>query len=228
MKKNRRLTLFLLAITLSVFLAGCVKFDVGVTINKDGTADASILYAVSDTLTDFAGIDDIFDIDEMEAEGWTINGYQDGDYNGFLFEQKNIDFSDEENDLTDTLAKFGDDSPITVDGNTVILDMDVFDNKTISQIVGMESVLENAGASMTFTVNLPIKPDEHNATSVSNDGKSLTWDLLSMDSHEHIYLKVTKPSILRYILLGAGVAAVLVIILVVVVISSKKKKKENF
>ena len=75
---------------------------------------------------------------------------------------------------------------------------------------------------ITFSVTLPTKPTKQNATKVSDDGKTLTWDL-------------TKNSDIQFefnmganYLLYIGLAVLVIVVVIVVVILSKSvgKKKE--
>ena len=75
-----------------------------------------------------------------------------------------------------------------------------------------------------FVVSLPTKAGDNNATSVSDDGKTLTWDLTKFkgDSIKFVY----KPSnIIMYIIIAAIV--LVVIALIVVFILGKKNKNKT-
>ena len=78
---------------------------------------------------------------------------------------------------------------------------------------------------MNLTVNLPNKPISHNATSVSNDGKSLTWNLVAQQSDvELTFALYNKTNILICV---AGVVVVVIVVIVVVSKSSKNKNTSN-
>ena len=99
---------------------------------------------------------------------------------------------------------------------------------------------------VNFTITLPVKPTSNNATKVSEDGKTLTWDLLTtkdieveFELDETAAAKDSKEdkksststtgensNLMLYVGIGAGVLVLLVIIIVVVVASSKKKKAQ--
>ena len=78
---------------------------------------------------------------------------------------------------------------------------------------------------MNLTVNLPNKPISHNATSVSNNGKSLTWNLVAQQSDvELTFALYNKTNILICV---AGVVVVVIVVIVVVSKSSKNKNTSN-
>ncbi|MDC7279685.1 hypothetical protein NXH64_09245 [Butyrivibrio fibrisolvens] len=55
----------------------------------------------------------------------------------------------------------------------------VFDPDDMSQVSSNRQYIDMSGGYMKVVISLPIKPSANNATSVSDDGKTLTWDLLS-------------------------------------------------
>ena len=75
---------------------------------------------------------------------------------------------------------------------------------------------------MKLVVNLPNKPISHNATSVSNNGKSLTWNLVAQQEDvELTFALYNRTNIL------ICVAGVVVVVIVVIVIASKSGKNKN-
>ena len=75
---------------------------------------------------------------------------------------------------------------------------------------------------MKLVVNLPNKPISHNATSVSNNGKSLTWNLVAQQEDvELTFALYNRTNIL------ICVAGVVVVVIVVIVIASKSSKNKN-
>jgi uncharacterized membrane-anchored protein YhcB (DUF1043 family) len=81
-----------------------------------------------------------------------------------------------------------------------------------------------SGGYMKMTVNLPVKPSASNATSVSNDGKTLEWDLLNLGPDQSIHLEFVLVNIWLIIGLCFVAAAILIGIVLAVVLSLRKKK----
>ena len=75
---------------------------------------------------------------------------------------------------------------------------------------------------ITFSVTLPTKPTKQNATKVSEDGKTLTWDLTKNSDIQFEFNMGTNY------LLYIGIAVLVIVVVVVVVVLSKSagKKKE--
>ena len=91
---------------------------------------------------------------------------------------------------------------------------------------------------LTYSVTLPDKPVSNNATSFSEDGKTLTWKLdiskknvITYEFKDFGIANVGGASGLTggidFKMIGIAVAAVLVVVIVIVVITSKKKKEET-
>ncbi len=75
---------------------------------------------------------------------------------------------------------------------------------------------------ITFSVTLPTKPTKQNATKVSDDGKTLTWDLTK---NSDIQFEFNMGA--NYLLyIGLAVLVIVVVIVVVVLSKSAGKKKE--
>ena len=83
---------------------------------------------------------------------------------------------------------------------------------------------EKYGASfdMKFVLELPNKPISNNATSVSEDGKTLSWDLLKNGDID-VEFELGGSNILLYV----GIGAVALIVICGIVFALKKKGKGN-
>ena len=78
----RSLTLLL---SLSVFaLTGCLRFELGLSVNEDGSGVLRTIVAMSDEFTQSSGIpaDEVIDTSDFPA-GATVTAYQDDGYTGF-------------------------------------------------------------------------------------------------------------------------------------------------
>jgi hypothetical protein len=72
-----------------------------------------------------------------------------------------------------------------------------------------------------YTVTLPYKPSSDNASAISDDGKTLTWDLLAQGNNT---IKFTFDIYnLTVVYIGVGVIALLLIGLIILIIKLKKK-----
>ena len=93
-----------------------------------------------------------------------------------------------------------------------------------------------------FTITLPTKPTSHNADKVSNDGKTLKWDILEdKDIEFEFELSEKKESksddkkdkdddkdkIMLYCIIGGAALLVIILIVVIIVVCSSKKKNNT-
>lgn len=94
---------------------------------------------------------------------------------------------------------------------------DMFDDMDYTQMM--------SGMEMNFVVKLPYKAVSHNATSVDNNGKTLTWDLLKAQN-ETIDFEFELYNMTNVYIVG-GIALVVVILVVSIIIKSISKGKSN-
>lgn len=78
---------------------------------------------------------------------------------------------------------------------------------------------------LKFEVTLPSEAIKHNATKVSDDKKTLTWDLTKTDKIEFSFQTNGSSAMMTYIIIGS--IALLVIAAVVIIIITNNKKKKN-
>jgi len=78
---------------------------------------------------------------------------------------------------------------------------------------------------LSLTVNLPNKPISHNATNVSNDGKSLTWNLATQQ--EDVELTFALYNLSNIFVCVIGIVVVVVGVVLVIAKSGKNKNGSN-
>lgn len=209
---KRRLAMCLLTVLMVLIaLTGCVKANITVEITKDGKVNASILYSYSEQLAAYADdMEGSIDANEFKEMGWNVNPYNEDGYTGYRMNIEGASIKD----LGNSSSSLTGDLQVKKNGsNYKIL-------WPISSIKGdidadTATTIKGAGGYFTFVLKLPVKPESHNASSVSEDGKTLTWDLLSMKDNAiecEFKLNLFNPLILICILLVvAAIAAILVL-----------------
>lgn len=78
---------------------------------------------------------------------------------------------------------------------------------------------------LSLTVNLPNEPISHNATNVSNDGKSLTWNLATQQ--EDVELTFALYNLSNIFVCVIGIVVVVVGVVLVIAKSGKNKNGSN-
>lgn len=101
---------------------------------------------------------------------------------------------------------------------------DIGDGDSDSDSSGFDASAMESMFDLRFVVNLPNKSESNNATSVSSNGKTLTWNLkYSEPTSIEFSFKVEPASMLLPIIIGV-VAVVVILAVVCCVVLSKKKK----
>ncbi|KAF6576629.1 DUF3153 domain-containing protein [Paenibacillus sp. SEL3] len=78
---------------------------------------------------------------------------------------------------------------------------------------------------LNFSLSLPIQPATHNADRVSEDGKTLYWNIAPLESNE-LKLSVNVPNV-RHIMYVAVTSLILIVIAVILLIRRHRSKKET-
>ena len=228
MKKGIALVMVLVLI---LMLTACIRFEATVKINTNGTADVRMLMAASDALASMGDGDSIGlsaeEIADYKAKGFDYEEYVDADagYTGYVLSRKNLDLQAGENNSDETgMESILDGELFKVDGKHVTIDFAPMSENDYEESGSYLPMLKNYGGYMKFNLELPVKPTNHNATSVSEDGKTLTWDLTKLKANEKVHAEFDMPSgsILAWLLPVIGVVLAAVVIAAVLV-----KKKKN-
>ncbi len=223
---RKKIVAVFLLVMLAVSLTSCVKVDIDLKVRKNGKVDATVIFAMSEAAGDYGGSMDEMgfseeELAEMKKNGWKVEAYNQDGYSGYRMSQSNMDSFDVASLWNKDSSG---DNVLTKKGSTYVLDLPIggiLGEQSEDDPIDMEAMLRSFGASMKFRITLPVKPIDHNAMSVSEDGKTLEWDLMSMQKGDRAYVEFKAGGgLLKYALIGAAVLVVLGIIFVVV---GKKK-----
>ncbi len=204
-------------------LAGCVKMDTEITVHNNGSADITMLYAYMDALTQSMDMSELMPnetIANLKAKGLSVEDYNQDGYTGYLISGQNLKLSDMMQDDNGVIG--GDSFKVEKKGNTYKLTWKM-DPSDASQMDGYKPYINMYGGYAKLTLNLPRKPINHNAASVSADGKTLTWDLLNLGPDQTIMVEF-KAGLPLYLIPIIAVALMLLIIIVVAVLLGSKRK----
>ena len=250
MKKYLRL---LVVSVLLIGLTGCVSLDTNVVVNKDKSMEFSMKEEIDlssmtgDEGDENATVSDETDIEALKTKGYIVEEYDNEGVKGYKISKK---FTS----IDEVTAKNGTETPFVVekwlddgnDSNMFSLKDGVYsanwimaeDDKKAGEMDGVDSELLNSLINITYTITLPNKPLSHNATSVSEDGKTLTY-LVKYDENQKMNTikfsfdfateptKATPTEIDNMLYYIIGGSALIVIILVVVIISIVKGKNKK-
>ncbi len=251
MRKLKHLVVLLMAVLL---VSGCkMKAEYNMAIKSDKSMDLSVIIGMDDELLEMMLSDDdnnsnasyteadkwkyleeSLDIDK-ESKNFKVEKYTENGFKGYKLTTnvKNIDdisgskgaetISDS-NDLVnkELFVKKGDKYSLNIKLEDVD---DVTSQASSSDLngVSLDSIFD-----MKFIISLPNKPIKHNATSVSDDGKTLTWDLIkNANKPIELEFELNGKTSNNQLLLYGGIALAAIVVIVVIVIISGNKKKGN-
>ncbi len=225
------ISLMLVMLMMLVLFTGCVRARVALNVKGNGKIDVTINYAISKSIESLSGQEASLDaetIAEYEAQGYTCTPYSDDEYTGYVLTKKDVsDFKD---------GLFNNEASLTRDGSKYILDIPWDSSDEDSDAASLQAasaMITSQGGYAEVVVTLPVKPTAHNASYVSEDGKTLTWNLLLMGSKSSVHLEYSIGSMIWYWVIRIAVAFLILILLIVAIIlivklvRSAKKKKAN-
>ena len=222
---KRKLLLIGVALAMLLSSVGCIRFEETVKFNADGTADFRALFAFSDSAASMlgGGAAELSEeeIAEYEAKGFVYEPYQEDGFTGYRLTRKGVSLEE--------LANSGDESEMgselvgnfmQVDGKHVTIHFTPYTDEDYEESGAYLSMINSYNGYMRFTIELPVKPAEHNATTVSNNGKTLTWDLTAMKANEAAHAEFDLPngSVWTWLLpvlcaVGAAIIAVVLVLM---------------
>ncbi|GGF18666.1 hypothetical protein GCM10010954_16820 [Halobacillus andaensis] len=218
---NKRIIMALMV--LALLLAGCVKGDFAVEINKDGSGVNTITLGVEEaTFAQFGGDEGMLDDtnQDLETQGYTVEELDEEGYIGIKATKEFEDAGEmdfipdtanmEQGDVDPSAAQ--EDINFTVDEgfftDTYRLEGS-FDLGGAFDLGGVEQMIANQ-MDLTFTLDLPIQAKEHNAD--EEDGSTLTWDINPTGSND-IMVEADAPNVTNIIIVGAAALAVIAIVI---------------
>ncbi len=257
LKRSKKILLLVFGVLL---LGGCkAKFETNMSINQDKSMNLKIIEGFDDELinammsmNESSSLEEIEEVKEytdeeqrkflqenlfksdeaftsVEAEGFIVEEYQDDTYMGYMVTKniENIDnyVGDNTNFSLSDYEDFDSKKIFTKDGN-------VYKGRILFENAENEEAAEtyNIDFEYVFTLTLPNKVISSNATTVSEDGKTLTWNLVN-NNISAIEFEFEFPSFLAMIkdnmFIVAGIAIVIILIIVVVITLIITKSKKN-
>lgn len=216
-------------------LTGCANVDYDIKLNKDGSGDIAYVIGYDKSFLASIGVetsslenDSSFSEMEEQAEqnGYTIEKYEDDNTYGFKA-TKHANNIQEEFDLNDEAGSNNEEASKIMYEKTLLKTKYYQDSK-----VDLTDILsDNEEAAMlkavmsqmkiSYRITLPFRVGSNNATTVSEDGKTIEWTLKVGEVNE-IKFEASQDYGMYALL---GLAVILVAVAVVSVILSRKAKK---
>lgn len=182
-RRNHRI-LTLICLSFFLLFTGCVQADIHVDIHRDGSGTYQVKILTNDLiLTNLGNVKT-----RLKQQGFQLREISEGSQKGFVAEKRVQSVIEEPPSKTfESLQPTGsapasgpkDDGGLNVEHQfftSQIIYRDVID---FSDEMPRQDLAEWILEQMNFRFHLttPLQADEHNATSVENGGKTLTWQI---------------------------------------------------
>lgn len=214
-------------ITLLILSSGCVKYDFSVNVGKDKSVAFEYVLAIDVSKSENINEEIISKDDESKyrEKGYNVTEYNEGNYKGIKLSKKfnNIDEisyvydikeyilgSDEDNNFVDFFKV-----DKNVYKNMYFIDLKFSSEEStnsLSKDYDIGDISEYLEGS--FSITVPYNYYKNNATSVSNDGHTLTWDLTKLNG-ENIELEFEI-----YNILPIAISIFLALCIIIIIIKS--------
>lgn len=219
-------------LTLAAFcFTGCVRFRTSMNIKSNGKADLTVIYGYYNELIDSDVESEMEDLaDAFEDDGWTVDDYKKGDYEGYTFTMTNVkvkDFEDIFNaDCFTEDLELGD-FELSKKGSTYTINWDTNVVGDLNEEGITSEDLKTYGGFMEVEITLPSPATDDNATEVSKDGKTYTWDLLDGDEVELTFTLINVGLIIAICAIIFVVFAAAAVVVILLIVKKKKPAKDS-
>lgn len=227
-KKWKKISIIILFFLCTTILTGCMRFTTKVKVKTNGKADISIIYAISKELSEMGGKTFSKDeVESIEAKGWQCDNYSEDNFVGYRMSKNDVDLYE----LANAINNSGEESlnpdqfKVQKNGFNYIIDWKMLNDEQKEQMNTYKNYFNISGGYMSFVLELPFRATNSNATSVSEDGKTLKWDLLALPE-EGIHVEFSLPNIL-FILPDIPFILECIAAIVLVIIAIIKKRSKN-
>ena len=229
-KYIKALSLMIILVMTVFCFTGCLRFRTTMSIRNNGKADLAIIYAFQQDLIGEDFEDEFEDVvDAFEDEGWTADDYKKGDYRGYLFTMTNVRVNDfEEIFNSDAFDKLGlGEFELTKKSSTYTIEWHTDASSDVEEEGVSASDLSAFGGFMEVVIELPSPAKDENATNVSRDGKTLTWNLFEEDDIEVTFTLVNVGLIIAVIVIFVVLIAAAAVVVILLVLKKKKTEDGN-
>ena len=227
------LKIFVLLAVMLIILTGCVDVNYEVTINSDGTADVAYIYGFEKEYLEEMETTAEEMTQEMqqnaELSDYTVETYSNDEVEGFKATKHVTDLSQ-----ISLEEAFGSEYVSDSEENQIKVEKKgsktVYSQKADIDLTSMDESMASM-VTMKYTIKLPEKAGNNNASEVSKDGKTLIWNLKAGEINK-IEFEATESGamdkIIRIVVIAlVSLVGVAVVVTVIIVIVKKVKNKNN-
>lgn len=216
--KKRILCLALLLCVAVFAFSGCIRMRTTLNFSPFGFIETDVVICVDKAIASYATqLDE--EIEKYKAKGYVAEEFEEDGYIGYRLHKTESIFDPPVDERFKS----------SVDGLKVSLDILWDSTKEESQewkLTLLAPVITAQNGSAEIIITLPNKPIAHNATSVSEDGKTLTWNLLEMGDRSSAHVEFSALDVVMgWIIIGVCALVVIIAVIVIIIVVAAKKKK---
>lgn len=229
---SKKWIVYVLLLISCFIVAGCVEGSVDITVHKDGSTDIVYDIAIPEKFLSLSDteLNPIEDIEkEAEAEGYTVEPYQEKGYVGISAKKHITDVQEvfQEEFFTQTLDE-SENTALTVDEgffyDTYKINMDLDFSEEVEEVDWISTMFLSY-IDFELKLSLPIKLTDHNASKVENESGYHTyiWDITPNQTNA-IQFAIRVPNIKNILFTVIGG---LVVISICIYFVWKRRKKRS-
>jgi len=213
----------------TILLTGCVKMDLALEINSDKTVSGTLIYAISDALSELGttseDTDPTADLFDTSAEGVTVSEYKEDGYTGTKITLDRVPISafNKQGGESGGFQIIRDENLITLKGELDLSSGDT-DDSDISEWGDALAKSLFATADLNISVKFPVKVLSTTGT-ISEDGRTVSWKP-QLGEKVDLTTTVELPN-RNLILIGIAAAALLLLIIAFLVVFKVRGRKKS-
>lgn len=220
---KKYIIVILAALFLVMAVSGCVQMHTHLTINKDGSGEIEYTVGLDSALVAIADRegDLLAELEsELESQGFVVSSYTEDTYSGFKAVRAIEDIRKLTKDgLSATMGGIMGAGEGSFDDLKFKEDRGLFFSRyRLDGSVDFQGILAQARdyavtqkmldaitnrADLKFILTTPLEPQLHNATKVSSDGKTLTWDIVPGVKNDFL-LEIEVPNVINIVLFASS------------------------
>ena len=224
-----KLRLVIALLLSTILLTGCVKMDLALEINSDKTVSGTLIYAISDALSELGttseDTDPTADLFDTSAEGVTVSEYKEDGYTGTKITLDRVPISafNKQGGESGGFQIIRDENLITLKGELDLSSGDA-DDSDISEWGDALAKSLFATADLNISVKFPVKVLSTTGT-ISEDGRTVSWKP-QLGEKVDLTTTVELPN-RNLILIGIAAAALLLLIIAFLVVFKVRGRKKS-
>lgn len=212
---------------ISLLLTGCVKMDLALEINSDKTVSGTMIYAISDALSELGTTseesDPTTDLFDTTAKGVTISDYKQDGYTGtkIVLDRVPMEAFNKDGGDTGGFQIIREENKITLKGE---LDLSSADTGEVDDSEWGAALAKSlfATADLDISVKFPVKVISTTGT-ISEDGRTVSW---KPQLGEKVDLTTTVELPTQNFILGGIIAGIVAIVGAVLFVTTKARRKK--